>query len=87
MNGMAVRNRGRPVQRPLWPKPGGAEGYPWECWFREAAGKGLRLSYGREFTTAPKSLAQQLRNAAQARGLRISIKMLGDDLWVIVWRN
>jgi hypothetical protein len=44
--------------------------HPWEKWFSK---KSFRLIRGKHFNGMVHSMAQQVRNAASARGLRVSI--------------
>ncbi len=70
---IGVQRRG--VRGLLWNK----QEYPWDRWFSQ---EHLTLRCGRDFLVAPRSMAQQLRNAAQARGRRISIQVMPTELWV-----
>ena len=58
--------------------------YPWEKWFTKKGKKDgiFHLKRGREFTCQPHSMAQQVRNAAAARRVKVSIVIDGDQLSV-----
>lgn len=45
--------------------------YPWDRWFKRGRG---RLRRGRDYTCLQNSMAQQVRNAASRRGLRVSVR-------------
>ena len=53
--------------------------HPWDDWFRR---KQFRLAKDNHYTCLPHSMAQQIRNEAQRRGLKVSIQIIGTTLVV-----
>ena len=52
----------------------GPKGYDWDKWFSK---KRFVLEYGKHYSCMPHSMMVQIRRAALARGIPISIKVLG----------
>jgi len=55
--------------------------YPWEEWF---GGYRFELRRGRDYTCSDSSMAQQIRNQAAERGIRVSIVDQGGSLIVVI---
>jgi hypothetical protein len=49
--------------------------YPWDKWFRR---RRLKLEWGVHYDCMPHCMAVQVRNAARARGVSVSIKTTVD---------
>ena len=49
--------------------------HPWDSWFNR---KRFRLEKGVDYTCMPHSMAQQVRNAAFVRNVKVSIAIEGD---------
>lgn len=53
--------------------------HPWDYWLKRRV---ITLSKGVHFDCQPHSMAQQVRNAAFARGISVSVGILGDEVTV-----
>lgn len=63
-------------------KVGKRRRHPWDKWF------GYRqfvLKKGRQYTCQSYTMAQQVRNAAAERDMKVSIRILHDRITVTVW--
>lgn len=54
--------------------------YPWDEWL--AYKRPYRLKRGKDFRCMTHSMSVQIRNAAIARGMRVSVEIKGQYLWV-----
>ena len=55
--------------------------HPWDKWFGY---RQFALKKGRQYTCQSHTMAQQVRNAAAERDMKVSIRILGDRITVIV---
>lgn len=58
--------------------------YPWDDWLSKPA---VQLERGIDYVCQPHAMAQQVRNAAAARGLRVTIRITEGILQVGVSRG
>lgn len=56
--------------------------HPWDKWFGY---RQFTLRKGRQYTCQSYSMAQQVRNAAAERDVKVSIRILNDRITVTVW--
>ena len=57
--------------------------YPWPQWLKRQT-PALELRKGKDYFCQPHSMAQQVRNAAQRYGKRVSIRIDGGTITVTV---
>ncbi len=55
--------------------------YPWDKWFKY---KRFTLKAGKHFTCRPYTMAQQVRNVAAERDVKVSIRILADEIKVTI---
>jgi hypothetical protein len=53
--------------------------YPWDVWLSKSK---LILRRGRDYSCQPHSMAQQVRNAASARGILVSVVLVDGTITV-----
>jgi len=58
--------------------------YPWDEWF---AVDGFTIRHGREYSCMPHGMVQNVRRAAAARGLSVSVSIEADGLITVTVRG
>lgn len=74
-----MRKNGKRPRTKLRSSPKEPVRYPWDAWFRR---KELRLRRGEHYECPPYSIAQQVRNEASERGVRVRIRIEGASVLV-----
>ncbi len=59
--------------------------YPWQKWLKHDKATVLRV--GKDFTCEPKSMKQQVRNAARAAGMLVSITRSNPGVLAFITRR